>query len=120
MVWRGPQYIIICFENNNVNERTHHASTFRIMNVTECYCKIGSEIHPEDRIIINYDTNNHNRAFKEIVNFNEDYKGLPHNIKTYLYLYVFDTGYQNDHNGPQPIQLNFKFSVAVAVVIYHA
>ena len=38
-----PQYIIVGFENNNVNEQTHDASTFDIMNVTECYCKIGSE-----------------------------------------------------------------------------
>ena len=32
-----PQYIIVGFENNNVNEKTHDASTFDIMNVTECY-----------------------------------------------------------------------------------
>ena len=52
------QYIIISFENNNVNEQTHDASTFHIMNVTECYCKIGSEFYPEDRMNINYGTNN--------------------------------------------------------------
>ena len=46
-----PQYIIIGFENNNVNEQTHDASTFHIMNVTEFYCKIGSEFYPEDRIL---------------------------------------------------------------------
>ena len=39
-----PQYIIVEFENNNVNEPTHEASTFDVMNVTECYCKIGSFI----------------------------------------------------------------------------
>ena len=33
-----PQYIIVGFENNNVNEQTHDASTFHIMNVTECFC----------------------------------------------------------------------------------
>ena len=32
-----PQYIIVGFENNNVNEQTHDASTFDVMNVTECY-----------------------------------------------------------------------------------
>ena len=32
-----PQYIIVGFENINVNEQTHDASTFHIMNVTECY-----------------------------------------------------------------------------------
>ena len=45
-----PQYIIVGFENNNINEQTHDASTFDIMNVTECYCKIGSEFYPEDRM----------------------------------------------------------------------
>ena len=38
-----PQYIIIGFEYNNVNEQSHDAITFDIMNVTECYCKIGIE-----------------------------------------------------------------------------
>ena len=61
----------------------------------------------------NYGTNNYNEAFKEIVNFNKDYNGLPHNIKPYINqrtfkssyrLYVLDTRYQNDHMGPQPIQ----------------
>ena len=47
-----PQYIIVGFENNNVNEQTHDASTFEIMNVTECYCKTGSECYPEDRMNI--------------------------------------------------------------------
>ena len=124
-----PQYIIIAFENNNVNEQTHDASTFHIMNVTECHCKIGSEFYPEYRMNINYGTNNYNEAFKEIVSFNEDYNGLPHNIKPYInhrtfkssyIIYVFDTRYQSDHIGPQPIQLNFKFSAAVADVICHA
>ena len=62
--------------------------------------KIGSEFYPEDRMNINYATNNYNEAFKEIVNFNKDYNGLPHNIKPYLNhrtfksssrMYVFDT-----------------------------
>ena len=84
------------------------------MNVTECYCKIGSEFYPEDRMNINYGSNNYNEAFKEIVSFNKDYNGLPHNIKPYInhrtfkssyIIYVFDTRYQSDHIGPQPIQL---------------
>ena len=99
------------------------------MNVTECYCKIGSEFYPEDRMNFNYGTNNYNEAFKEIVSFNKDYNVLPHNIKPYINhrtfksnyrIYVFDTRYQRDHIGPQPIQLNFKFSAAVADVICHA
>ena len=78
---------------------------------------------------INHGTNNYNEAFKEIVNFNNDYNGLPHNIKPYINhrtikssyrIYVFDIRYQSDHIGPQPIQLNFKFSAAVADVICHA
>ena len=124
-----PQYIIVGFENNNVNEQTHDASTFHIINVTECYCKIGSEFYPEDRMNVNYGTNNYNEVFKEIVSFNKDYNGLPHNIKPYINhrtfkssyrIYVFDTRYQSDHIGPQPIKLNFKFSAAVADVICYA
>ena len=124
-----PQYIIVGFENNTVNEQTHDASTFDVMNVTECYCKIGSEFYPEDKMNINYGINNYNEAFKEIVSFNNDYNGLPHNVKPYLNhrtfkihyrIYVFDTRYQRDHIGPQPIQFNFKFSAAVADVICHA
>ena len=122
-----PQYIIVGYENNNVTEQTHDASTFDAMNVTECYCKIGSEFYPEDRMNINYGTNNYNEAFKEIVSFfNKDYNGLPHNINPYINhrtfksnyrIYVFDTRYQRDHIGPQPIQLNCTFSAAVADVI---
>ena len=47
-----PQYIIVGFENNNINEQTYDASTFDIRNVTVCYRKIGSEFYPEDRILI--------------------------------------------------------------------
>ena len=70
-----PQYIIVGFENNNINEQTHDASTFDIINVTECYCKIGSEFYPEDRMNINYGTNNYNEGFKEIVSFNKTIMG---------------------------------------------
>ena len=78
---------------------------------------------------INYGTDNYKEALKEIVNFNKDYIGLQHNIKPYINhrtfksnyrIYVFDTRYQSDHIGPQPMQLNFKFSAAVADVICHA
>ena len=106
-----PQYIIVDFEKN-VNEQTHAANTFDVMNVTECYCKIGSEFYTEDRMNINYGTNNYNEAFKEIVSFNKDYNGLPHNMKPYINhrtfkssyrIYVFDTRYPSDHIGPQPL-----------------
>ena len=124
-----PQYIIIAFENNNTNEQTHDASTLDIVNVNECYCKIDSDFYPEDRMNINYGTNNYKEAFKEIVSFNKDYNGLPHNIKPYINhrtyrssyrIYVFDTRYQKDHIGLQPIQLNFEFCAAVAGVICQA
>ena len=78
------QYIVIGFENNNVNEQTRDASTFDLRNVTECYCKIRSEFYPEDTRNIRYGTNKYNKAFKEIVNFNKDYNGLPHNLKPYI------------------------------------
>ena len=100
-----------------------------MMNVTDCYCKIGSKFYLEDRMNITYGTNIYKEAFKEIVNFNKDYNGLPQNIKPYIdhrtfkcsyRIYVFDNRYQNDHIGPQPIQLSFKFSAAVADVICHA
>ena len=94
-----PQYKIIGFEINNVNEQTHDASTFDTTNVTECYCKNGSEFYPEDRMNINYGIHNYNEAFKEIVNSNKDYNGLPHYIKPYR-IYVFDTRYQNDQIVP--------------------
>ena len=76
-----PQCIIIGFENNNVNEQTHDASTFNMMNVTDCFCKNGSEFFPDDRTINNYGAYNCIEAFKNIVNFNQDFNGLPHNIK---------------------------------------
>ena len=76
-----PQYVITGFKNNNVNEQTHDAKTFEIINVIECYCTIGSEFYPEHRMKINYGTNNYNEAFKKIVNFKKDYNGLSHNIK---------------------------------------
>ena len=123
-----PQYIIIGFENKNANEQTHDASTFDIMNVIDFYCKIG-EFFLENRMNINYGTNNYIEAFKEIVSFNKDYSGFLHNIKPYINrrsfkssyrIYVYDTRYQNDHIGPQSRQLNFKFSAAIADVICHA
>ena len=42
-VFYDPKFHLLRgFENNNVNKQTHDESTFDIMNVTECYCKIGS------------------------------------------------------------------------------
>ena len=86
-----------------------------------------------------YGANNYKHASEEIGNFNKDYNGLPQNIKPFINhrtfkssyrIYVFDTRYQIDlntrylndqnHIGPQPIQINFKFSAAVTDVICHA
>ena len=78
---------------------------------------------------INIGTHNYNEAFKQIVNFNKDYNGLPNNVKPYINhrtfkisfrIYVFVTSYENDHIGPQQIQLNINFSAAVVDVICHA
>ena len=65
-----------------------------MMNVTECYCKIGSEFYPEDRMNINYGKNNYNEDFKEIVNFNIDYNGLPQNIKLYIKHKTFKSSFE--------------------------
>ena len=99
------------------------------MNVTECFCKIGCEFYPEDRMKIYYGTNNYNEVFKGIVIFKKDYIRLPHKIKPNIdhrtfksssRIYVIDTRYQNRHIGSQPIQRNFKFRAAVADVLCHA
>ena len=56
------------------------------------------------------------RLLKRLLALKKYYNGLPHNIKPYINhrtfksnyrIYVFDTRYQRDHIGPQPIQLNF-------------
>ena len=88
------QYIIIGFENNNVNEQIHDASTFPIMNVNDCYSKIGSEFYPEDGMNIIFGANNYNESFEEIVNFIKDYSGLPHNIKPYINHRTFKSSYR--------------------------
>ena len=68
------------------------------------------------------------QVFKENAIFNNDYNGLPHNIKQYINnrtfkssyrIHVFDTRYQNDHISSQLIQLKSSFAVAVADVICH-
>ena len=78
---------------------------------------------------INYGIQTYIETIKEIVFFNKDYKGLPHNIKPYLNhrtfkssyrINEFDTRYQNDHIGPQQIQPKFKLSAAVSDVKCHA
>ena len=113
----------------DVDEQSHDASTSDIMNVTECYCRIGSEFYPKDRMNNNYGSNLYNEAFKKFVNFKKDFNGLPHYLKPYIghrtfktiyKIYIIDTRYQNDLIGPQPKQLNFKFNAAVADVICHA
>ena len=69
LVMEKPQNIIVGFENNNVNEQIEDATTFDVMNVTECYCKISGEFYPDDRMNLTYGTSNYNEAFKEIVTF---------------------------------------------------
>ena len=96
------------------------------MIVTEGYCKIGSEFYPEDRMSFNYGTTNYNEneTFKEIVDDNEPTPKIKPHINHRIFensygIFLFDTRYQNDHIGPQPIQLNFKFIVAIADVKCH-
>ena len=62
------QYIMIAFKNNYVNAKTHDASIFDKMNVTECYRKIRIEFYLDDRKEI-YGTNNYNEVLKEIAGF---------------------------------------------------
>ena len=69
---KKPQNKIIGFENNNVIEQTQDASAFGIMNITEWDCTIGSEFNFEDRMNINYGTENYNEAFIEIDILNTD------------------------------------------------
>ena len=64
------------------------------MNVTECYCKIGSEFYPEDRMSISYCNNTYYGAFKEIVRYKKDYNGLPHNIKPFINHRTFKSSYR--------------------------
>ena len=122
-----PQYIMIGFEKNNVDEQTHDASIFNELNDTEWFCKVGSEFYPEDRMNIIYGTNNYNKALKEIANSSKDCNRLPHNIKPYINhrtfkksyrIYVFDTRCQNENIGPQPKQLNFLNLVLQLQMLY--
>ena len=62
-----PQYIIICFENNNVNEQAHDASKFDLMNITEFYCKNGSDFYPEDKMNNNYHSNSYVEDLKRLL-----------------------------------------------------
>ena len=95
------------------------------MNVTECYCKIGSDIYPEERMNNNYGNNHYDENFTKIVNFNKDFKSLPHNIKPYINhrtfkssyrINVFDTRSRKDHIAPQPIQLFFNLMLQLRLL----
>ena len=70
---------------------------------------------------VDYDVKIYNEAFRYIVTF----IGIPDHNKPYknhrtFKRSLFDTRYQRDHIGTQPIQLNFKFRVAVPNVLCHA
>ena len=85
-----PQYMKVGLEFNNVKKQSQVASTFDIRNVAECYCKIGCEFYPEDRMINKYGTSNYNEFFKEFVSSNKDSNGLNHNqIYIYIYIYIY-------------------------------
>ena len=92
LVIEKPQNIIVGFENNNVDEQTDDATTFDVMNVTECYWKIGGGFYPDDRMNLNYGTNNYNEDFKEIVTFRKikmDYLMFLNRIKIMKHSKVF-------------------------------
>ena len=117
------------FEKNNVNDQSNDSSIFNEMDVTECFCKIGSVIYPDDILTIKYGAINYIVAYKEIVNFNRNYNGLLDSINPYINhktfkiiyrMYIFYTRYQRYYIGigAQAIQPNFKFKVAD--IICHA
>ena len=62
MVLRYPNILIVTFENNNVNYQTNDSRIFNEKDVIECFCKIGSVTYSEDRMNINYGSNNYNVA----------------------------------------------------------
>ena len=62
-----PQNVTIGFENENVTQQPHDANIFDIMSVTECYCKIGIEFYPQDRMKVNYGTKNIMRLLKRLL-----------------------------------------------------
>ena len=120
-----PHYVIVGFENNNVNEQTLDSSNFGILNITKCYCKVCSEFYPEDRMNFIYGFNNYKESFKEIIIFNKDFNGLPHKIKPYIShrpfkcsygIYDF-TRYQIDHIGRQPVNLCLLYNISNLVLL---
>ena len=81
VIWKDRNLYLLVLKKNNVIEQSHDAIVFNKMNVTECYCKIGSEFYLKDRRNISYGTNHYKEALNEIVSFNTDYNGLPRKIK---------------------------------------
>ena len=71
-----PRFIIVTFENNVVKGQTNDSSIFNEKYVTEPFCKNDSVLNPEDGMNINYGSKNYKAAYKEIVNFNNIYRGL--------------------------------------------
>ena len=67
-----------------VNDQENDARKLSLMNVTECFCKIGGEFYPEDIVNFNYGNKVYNEVIKEIKNFNKDCNDLPDYIKPYL------------------------------------
>ena len=59
-------YLIFGFENNNVNNKKYEEGVFKTIDVTNCYCKIGSVLYHVDKNITNQGTNVYREAFKEM------------------------------------------------------
>ena len=43
-----PQYVLVCFDNNKIIEKSHDASSFKVMDLNECYFWNKSESHLKD------------------------------------------------------------------------
>ena len=65
------------------------------MNITACYCKIGSEFYSENRINNNYGYNTNNEVYKEFIGFIKDLNRLEYFIKPHINYRTFKSDYIN-------------------------
>ena len=57
-----PQYIILSFENDNVNAQASDGGILKEMKVTDFFSQIGIVRYHENRMTVNNGTNNYNIA----------------------------------------------------------
>ena len=113
-----PVYVIICFQNTNVNAQTND-TTYTQLDVTNAYCQIGSDCYPEDYMKIDYTRNIYDDAYNEVLSFYKNQIGLPHiplisraEFKANYNFYIFDLRYQPEHISAQPMKVFFEFANA--------